>query len=161
MTRSRRRTGSNTLLTLAVVATVMLVVGGSLGTAAFTTGSVGRTSDIGVASDVSGLYGIDTAPAVHTNTTEPLVDLTNRFGQDVTVTVTLRSDSTDTGDLVVDGTSTGDQATFTLGQGETRQIDLAVHNDSALGGRTVYFHIEASAPGLYVSAQDRTVPIES
>lgn len=161
MTRSRRRSGPRPwgLLVLAV-AIALLAVGGH-GAGAFTTGAVDRSSTVDVTNDTAGVYGIDTATAVHVNATEPLVTLTNNFGRDVTVTVELRSDSTGKGDLVVGGTTYGDRVSFGLAAGDSRTVDVAVANDSTLAGETVYFHARASASGLYVTANDRGVPIQS
>lgn len=160
MSRSRRRGGSRSGRLLAVVLAGLLVVSSGLGTAAFTTGSLDRSSTVDVAADTDGIYGIDRSNAVHTNATERLVTLTNRLDREVTVTITLDADSTDRGDLVVDGTTEGDQASFTLTGGASQRVDVAVPDDDSLVGLDIAFHAEESADGLYVSAENRTVPIE-
>lgn len=160
MSRSRRRGGSGPVRLLAVVLVALFVVASGLGTAAFTTGSLDRASDVDVAADTDGVYGIDLSSAVHTNSTERLVTLTNRLDRDVTVTITLDSASTDRGDLVVGGVNEGNQTSFTLASGNSQRIDVAVPDDDSLVGTTIVFHAEASADGLYVSAENRTVPIE-
>ncbi|PSQ16740.1 hypothetical protein BRD00_09960 [Halobacteriales archaeon QS_8_69_26] len=79
----------------------------------------------------------------------------------MTVTVALRSNSTNLGDLVVDGTNHGNEVTFTLGESGTESVKLSVPDDDSLVGETVYFHVNASASGLDVSATDRSVPVEA
>lgn len=160
MSRSRRRGGSGSSWLLAVVLAALFLAASGLGTAAFTTGSVDRNSAVDVAADTDGVYGIDLSSAVHTNSTERLVTLTNRLDRDVTVTVTLDADSTDRGDLVVDGTVAGNQTSFTLAAGSSQRVDVEVPDDDSLVGTSIAFHAEASADGLYVSAENRTVPIE-
>lgn len=163
MSRSRRRGRGSWLgqsVAVGFVVVAMLLATG-FGASAFTTGSVDRSSSIDVAGDADGLYGLDTATAVHTNATERLVTVTNRLDRDVTVSVTLDASAADLGDLVVDGTIHGDRASFTLAPGGSRQVDIAVPDDPAIAGETVTFRAEASAAGLYVSAANRSVPVES
>lgn len=160
MTRSRRRTHSRSTIPVVATVALLLVCAGALGAAGFSTGYVDRNSAVAVTSDTTGIFGIDSATSVHTNSTERLVTLTNRLDRDATVTVTLHADSTDTGSLVVDGTNHGTQATFTLATGASRRIEIEIPDDETLVGRTVHFRTEAVADGVYVSARNRTVPIE-
>ena len=163
MSRSRRRGGGPRLAQAVVVAFVVVLVllADGFGAAAFTAATVDRQSSVDVAADADGLYGLDTATAVHTNATERLVTVTNRLDRAVTVTVTLDAASTAHGDLVVDGVTHGDQASFTLAAGDSRRVDIAVPDDGSLVGETVSFRAEASAAGLSVSAENRSVTIES
>lgn len=160
MSRSRRRTRSRTFTVLAVLGLVVVAALGQ-GTGAYTTGRIDRTSNVDVTADSTGVYGIDTAAAVHTNSTERLVTLTNRLGRDVSVTVSLRSGSTDAGDLVVDGENVGDEVTLSLTNGDSRRIDVRIPDNETLVGRTVGFDARATATGLHATAANRSVTIES
>lgn len=128
--------------------------------AAFSTGATDRGASVDVTSDESGAHGLDVAGSVHVNSTDPMVNVTNRLGRSTTVTVTLADNSTHMGDIVVDGVNEGDQASFSLSAGDTKRIKLDVPDDSSLVGETVYFHVNASGEGLDVSAPDRSVPVE-
>lgn len=160
--RSRSRGTKYPLWTAVVVAASLLAVaaGGGIGAGAFSTADVDRQSSIDVASDPEGALGVDTATAVHVNSTERLVNLTNRLGRETTVTVELRSGSKDRGDLVVDGVNEGNRTSRTLGPGESVQIDVSVPDDGSLVGESIRFDVRGSATGLRVSANDRSVPIE-
>lgn len=160
--RSRsRRSGSSGWGAIAVALTVLAVTaGGGIEAGAFSTAGADRQSSIDVASDPEGALGVDTAVAVHVNSTERLVNVTNHLGREVTVTVELRSGSTDRGDLVVDGVNEGNRTSMTLGRGESLQVDVAVVDDSTLVGESIRFDVRGSTAGLRVSANDRSVPIE-
>lgn len=131
-----------------------------MGSAAFTTAEIGRNSDVDVVTDPNAVLGIDTASNVHINSTETLVNTTNGFNQTVTVTVELRTSSTDRGDLVVNGENKGDQVSLSLSQDESANIQLAVPDDSSLVGKSAHFDIRASNSGLQVKAPNRSVPIK-
>ena len=163
--RGSRRRGSRTtfpaLVTLACgVLVIAVVVGtGGMATASFTTAEASRGSAVDVTSDELGAHSLDVAPAVHINSTSPLVNVTNRLGQDVTITVQLRDDSTHIGNLVVDGTVVGNETSFTLGKGAVETVQLAVPDDGSLTDETVYFSVDASASGLEVTAPNRSAPV--
>jgi len=133
---------------------------GGVHSAAFSTATADRGSSVDVTSDEVGAHTLDVAGSVHVNSTEPLVNVTNRLGRSTTVTVTLADNSTHLGDIVVDGVDESDQASFSLATGDTKRVDLDVSDDSSLVGETVYFHVNASGTGLDVSAPARRVPIE-
>lgn len=161
--RSRRRSGPPLARVVPVVLVAVVVVGllvGPLASGATSAGAVGRGTGSNVTDDASGAHALDVAAAVHVNATDPLVNVTNRLGRTVTVTVELREDSTDVGDLVVDGTTRGNATSFTLSAGATETVELSIPDDSSLVGRTVYFHANASDPGLDVTATDRSAPVE-
>ncbi|MFB6254908.1 MAG: hypothetical protein ABEI06_09885 [Halobacteriaceae archaeon] len=139
---------------------LIIIVGGWGGTLAFTTGSADRHPAVDVVSDPNATLGIDTAPDVHINATETLVNVTNDLGQQVTITIKLRKDSTDRGDLVVNGHNEGDQVSISVAQGETIDVQISVPDDSSLVGKTVNFDINGSATGLQVIALNRSVPIK-
>lgn len=159
--RSRGRHGMLRITLLVGILLLGVVYLGGFGveSTAFRTGETHRGATADVSIDESGAHTLDTTQAVHINATEPLVNVTNRLGQDVTVTVTLADGSTDIGALVVDGVSEGDVATFTLIAGATQTVDLDIPDDESLVGRTVYFHVAASATGLDVNATNRSAPV--
>ncbi|WP_135305469.1 hypothetical protein [Haloarcula amylovorans] len=160
--RSRRRGGkSSSFLLVGIVLVCFLLVGGAgIKSTAFSTATVPREATADVTIDESGAHAIDTAQSVHVNSTEALVNITNHLAQDTTVTVALRDDSTSVGDLIVNGANQGDTATFTLREGNTETVKIKIPNDSALVGQTVYYHANASATGLAVSASNRSAAIK-
>ena len=112
-----------------------------------------------VTSDELGAHALDVAPSVYINSTNPLVNVTNRLGQDVTITVCLRGDSGHIGDLVVDGVAVGNETSFTLAEGAERTVKIQIPDDSALTDEIVYFSVDASAPGVEVTAPGRRAPV--
>ena len=160
--RSRRGTNSSTLTCLClVVAVLALAFGGGLEATAFTTGLVDRQSAVDVVSDRDGALQIGTADHVRINSTTPLVNTTNRLGRSITLTITLRAETADRGDLVVDGVNYGDQVSLSLARAETANVDISVPDDKSLVGTDVRFDVRASASGIQISAADRRVPIEA
>lgn len=162
--RSRRRGSRSPIPALALVVGAVIIVAATFGSAgagsaSFDTAQVDRNGAVDVVDDVSAVHGLDTADAVHVNATEPLVNVTNRLDTDVTVTVTLRDDSTHIGDLVVDGTVVGNETSFALAAGATKAVEIEIPNDSTLDTETVYFHVNASGDGIEVTAPDRSVPV--
>jgi len=162
--RRTRRRGSGPWRALAVLVLLALagfVAGaGGVDSAAFDSGHVARNTAVDVTIDETGIHALDTARAVHVDSTDPLVNVTNYLGQPVTVTVALRNDSTVIGDLVVGGVDENERASFSLGRDATETVSIRIANDSSLAGETVYFHANATATGLSVSAPDRSVPVE-
>ena len=160
--RSRRGTNRSTLTCLCLVVTVLaLAFGGGLEATAFTTGLVDRQSAVDVVSDRDGALQVDTADHVQINSTTSLVNTTNRLGQSITLTITLRSETADRGDLVVDGVNHGDQVSLSLVRAETTNVGISVPDDESLVGTDIRFDVRASASGIKVSATDRRVPIEA
>lgn len=164
--RSRRRGSSVTLPVLVLFASGVLLVAfvlgsGGMGAASFTAGDAARNSAVDVASDDEGALTLDIAPAVHTNSTEVLVNVTNRLGQDVTVTVALQDGSRDVGDLVVDGSNAGNSTTFSLAEGATQTVKIEIPDDSSLTDDTVYFSVDASGTGIEVTTTDNTTPVNA
>lgn len=160
--RSRgRRPSTPWGLVFGLAGVCLLLVGGAgIESTAFDTAATPRGATADVTIDESGVHTLDAAQAVHTNATEPLVNVTNRLTRDVSVTVALRDDSTGTGDLVVEGVRQGDVATFTVRDGDERTVEIDVPDDGSLVGETVYFHVNATATGLDVRAPDRSAPVE-
>ena len=160
----RRRRGGRWLSTTAVVAVVLLAAAfgsGHVASSSFSTGDASRGSGLDVAEDESGAHALDVAAAVHINATDPLVNVTNHLGRPVTITVSLRSDSTHIGDLVVDGVTAGDTAEFTLAEGATETVSIDIPDDSNLTDETVYFDVDASDTGLAVAAPNRSAPVNA
>lgn len=160
----QRRRGSRRL-PLALIVAVSLALwaafagGAGIHAGALSTGAADRSSSVAVSADSESVHGIDAAGAVHVNTTQPLVNVTNRMGRPVTVTISLQPESTDIGDLVLGGTH-ADSIDVALAAGDTVTVDLAVRDDATLVGRTVHFDVNAAASGLSVAATNRTVPVE-
>lgn len=159
-TRSRRSTFPWWTRLAALVVVLAVAFGIGPAATAFTTGTVDRNSAVDVVSDPNAALAVDSAPAVHTNTTDPLVNATNHLDRDATVTVELREHSVDHGDLVVDGTNEGDRVSLTLAQAESVTVQIDVPGDGSLVGASVRFDVRASAPGLQVTSDNRSVPIE-
>lgn len=159
--RSPRESRSRILTVCGVVLVVLVVVGATLPAASFTRSQADRSSAVSVANDDNAVLSLDTASEVTINGTSDLVNVTNGFGQSVTLTVSIRSDSTDEGDLVVDGTNHGDEVSLSLADGATETIRVEVPDDSTLTDEVLYFHVAASAPGLEVTANNRSVPINA
>ena len=138
-----------------------LVVGVSLPSASFSHGKLSRGAGVDVTSDEYAAHALDTAQAVYINDTSDLVNVTNHLGRDVTITVTLRSDSTHVGNLVVDDVNYGNESSFKLIQGATKAVRIQIPDDSSLTDETVYFNVRAVAPGLTVKALGRRAPINT
>lgn len=159
--RSSRPVGGFALLAVGVVLLGSVVGGGALATGSFTTGHAPRGTAVNVTADERAAHALSIPPSVRVNDTTPLVNVTNRLGRDTTVTVTLRDDSQDAGDLVVDGSASGDRASVFLPVGATETVSIAVPDDDTLVGVEVYFHVDADADGFAVSAPDRNTTVVS
>lgn len=166
MTRKRHRSrGGRSWLIPFILGLVLVVVIGTSGvgfkSVAYSSSSAPRTSTADVVVDESGVHALDTTQAVQINSTEALVNVTNHHTREVSVTVSLRDDSTHLGDLVLDGSSVGNSATFSLTNTATQRVEIQVPDDSSLDGETVYFHVNASTTSYSVSATDRSAPVEA
>lgn len=140
---------------------MVLMVGASIPTASFTHGELPRNSNVDVTTDINAAHTLDTAQAVSINDTSRLVNVTNHLGRSVTITITIRSDSTHIGDLVVDGVARGNETTFDLGRDATENVQIRIPDDSSLTDENVYFHVKAKASGLSVSAPDRQASVNA
>lgn len=159
--RSPRRSWSKTLAVCGALVLVVVVVATTVPAASFTHGEASRSAAVSVASDGNAPLRIDTASAVTINDTSDMVNVTNGLGRGVTLTVSIRSDSTDEGDLVVDGTNYGDQVSVSLADDATETVRVSVPDNDSLTDEVLYFHVTASAQGLEVNANDRSVPIDA
>lgn len=162
--RSRSRGSKGSTPGLATLLSSLLVVaivlgGGAMGTASFSAGETPRGSSVDVTGDKQAALSLDTATSVQVNSTDPLVNVTNQLGQDVTVTVALRADSTEKGELVLDGARVGNSTSFSLAQGATQTVEIAVANDTSLAGGSIFFRVDASASGIDVAAPDRETQV--
>lgn len=156
--RSRRRNRS----TGALAAVALLLIGSLVVPAgSFSTAGADRSAALNVVSDSEGSLGLDAAQSVTTGRTDRLVTVTNDLGTDVTVTVRLRSDSVERGDLVVDDATAGNETSFSLRAGDAQTVEIDVPSDATLDGERAYFHANASGTGLTVRAPDRYAPITS
>jgi hypothetical protein len=147
-------------LTLFVAVLLVSTVGPPSG--AFDTGTVDRSSAIGVVGDPDGVQQLDVTTALASGSENCLVEVTNRFGQDVTVTVSLHEDSTTYGTLNVSAggeTVSGDTVEFDLPAGTTQTVDMNVETGTA--GNTTVFDVTAAGDGLDASTPNRQAPIES
>lgn len=152
--RRRRRFGAVLGVLFVLVFATLAVPAGS-----FSTASVARGSTFGVVSDADGSHNLNVSQSVTIGQTDPLVTVTNDLGTDVTIELRLRSDSTGKGDLVVGGDTVGDETSFSLPKGTSRTVSLDVPSDAALDGERVYFDVNASAPGLAVTAPNRSTTL--
>lgn len=162
--RSRRRGPRSPLPVLVLAVGAVLVAAAAfgsvgMGTASFDTGQVDRGGAVDVTDDATAAHALDVADGVSVNATDPLVNVTNRLGTDVTVTVVLRDDSTHVGDLVVDGAVVGDRTSFALAAGATRTVEIEIPDDDALSTETVSFHVNASGGSVDVRAPDRSAEV--
>lgn len=153
--RSRSRSGDLLTVLCGVLVVTVLVAGASLPTESFSSGELPRNSNVDVTTDVNAAHTLDAAQAVSINDTSHLVNVTNHLGRSVTITVAIRSDSTHIGDLVVDGVEYGNETSFELGRDGTENVLIRIPDDSSLTDETVYYHVNAAAPGLTVTARDR------
>lgn len=134
----------------AVIGLLLLLALVAVPAASMTQAVLGRSAASDVVDDPSGAVGLDVADAVTKNSVDPLVNVTNNFGVDLSVTVTLQDGSD--GDLYLDGTNVGDQVTFTVVSGDTRTVDIEAANSA---GPQIYFDVSASSSGIDFEAANR------
>lgn len=157
MRRRRSRTrakNGRSAYTLGIIVVVALISGHVLPVGSVTSGQLPRDTAFDVVNDEDGVVGLDVEGSVTVNQIEPLVDVTNRFESDVTVTLQDASD----GDLYVNGNNRGDTATVTIGPDGTKTISIKAKGPS---GSQVDFDVTASTAGLSVVATDRSTTVES
>lgn len=157
----RDRGGGGTLSLIAVVLVAGLLVGpGPVGLEAFSTGGVDRQGSLTTVGDGAGGATLDPYHGMQSGEQCKLVDVTNSLGTDLSVTVSLRSDSTGYGNLTIGNGDEGDDVTFSLGVGATQRVDiqLATNLDD---GTKVYFHVNATSAPVEFTGTDRYSTVNS
>ncbi|MGZ0748543.1 hypothetical protein [Haloparvum sp. AD34] len=160
MTR-RDRGGGSTLSLIAVVLAAGLLVGpGPVAVEAFSTGGVDRQGSLTTVGDGSGGATLDPYHGMQSGEQCKLVDVTNSLGTDLSVTVSLRSDSTGYGNLTIGNGDEGDEVTFSVGVGATQRVDiqLATNLDD---GTKVFFHVNATSAPVEFAGTDRYSTVNS
>lgn len=155
----RSRSRSSRALPVAVLVIALLCGVTILPAASYSTADVGRGTALGVADDPNAILGLDVTDNVTVGTTDQLVVVTNGFDTDVTITVTLRDDSTAMGNLSAPDGSTGDTVSFSLATGTSKTVDVDVADDSGIAGEELYFHVSAEAADVDATASDRQTTI--
>jgi len=98
--------------------------------ASFTVADVDRSSDVAVVGDGNATVGLNPAASVSTGTSEQVLDVTNRFGDRLNLTVALVNGSSSDATLSMAGES-GDSVTAALASGESARVDADVACDAA------------------------------
>ncbi len=158
MSRSRRRRTVRRSLTAVLLAGVVVSVAVSaVPASSYSTGTAQRGSSVAVASDETAVVGLDVATSVKKGGVHPLVNVTNRMGVPLTVTVTLTNPNT--GELYYDGTKRGSSATFTLGAAGTPTAQVAVKVSKKPD--VIAFDVTAESNGASVRAANRRVNVST
>ncbi|MEF8872851.1 MAG: hypothetical protein V5A41_14595 [Haloarculaceae archaeon] len=151
--RSRSRSRSRSGVWLAVVVGVVLLTaivspfaGGP--SDAFTSGTLDRSSTVGVADDAGGLVGLDVSSAVAAGSSSRLVTVTNQFDHTVTATVSLQGSA---------GSLSNEQAT--LAPGETLTTTVSVACDSTPD--TVSFTVTATDSSRVTATATRSTTVDT
>lgn len=134
------------VLALAVLATAVPA-------ASFTLGTHPRPASSNVVDDIDGTLGLDVATSVRQKRVQRLVTVTNRLGVSVSVTVAVTNSNQHV--LYLDGVEQGTQATFTLADGASQQVDVEAHSSEDF----VVFDVTASAADVTVNANGRSVEV--
>ena len=121
-----------------------------------TNANMGRVGSIDVVADENGVVGLDVYSSVRKNRIDPLVDITNHFNAQLSVTVAL-DDGAD-GDLYVNGNQVGDTATVAIAAAsmETIEIDTAANP-----GSVITFDVTGSTAGTQMIADNRATSVDS
>lgn len=154
--RSRRRGGSTARIAVAVLLVLGLIGGpGPIGLLAFQTGEVERTTSLATVDDGNAGMYMDPHRVMNSGETCTLVDLTNDLGTGLDVTVSLRDDSTQHGNLTLESTGDeGNEVTFSLASGASETVGISLVSDIA-DGTNVYFHVNATSAPIGLTATDR------
>lgn len=157
----RDRAGGSTLTLIAVVLVAGLLVGpGSIGLEAFSVGGLDRQGSLTTVGDGSGGATLDPYHGMQSGEQCKLVDVTNSLGTELSVTVSLRSDSTGDGNLTTGNGNAGDDVTFSLGVDATQQVEIQLESNLD-DGTKVYFHVNATSAPVELSATDRYSTVDS
>lgn len=158
--RSRRRSGGPWQLVSVVVVASLLVLTLMPPSASFDTGSASSANAIPVVDDEAAIHALSNHSAMKTGETCKLVTVTNNFDRSVSVTVSLRDDSTKYGNLTLGNGREGNETTFTLGAGAGETVGLETDNVSSYDGDDVYFHANATGDAVDVVAMNRYSSID-
>jgi hypothetical protein len=115
---------------------------------AFTSGTVDRSSSVGVADDANGLVGLDVSSSVAAGSSSRLVTVTNQFENTVTATVSLQGSP---------GSLSNAQAT--LAPGETLTTSVSVDCDSPPD--TVSFTVSATDSSRVTATATRETAVDT
>lgn len=146
------RTGRAASLSPKLLAVLLgvAVLASAVPAGSFTTGNHPRATNSNVVDDIDGTLGLDVAASVDKRTISRLVTVTNNLGVTVTVTVTVTNSNQH--DLYLGGTNVGSQATFSLADGASQQVDVDAHPSQNL----VVFDVSATATDITVTANGRS-----
>lgn len=154
---TRRRGGETGVQAVLLgVAIVLALAATAPPSESFTTANYDRHEVIDVVQDSQGVLGLEKSATVTRNTNDSLLNLTNRVGRDVTVTVALQDPTQGTLRVDTDGDGTyeqeGGSVTFSLLDGARQRVDL----DSGENPNTVIpYDVSSTAPGVSVTAPGR------
>jgi hypothetical protein len=112
-----------------------------------------RDAPADVVPDEDGVHALEKPASVDCFSVEPLVNITNRLGKDITDEVSLRPSSKSDADLYVGGTNVGDTATVSTPDGSTSQVSVYVTDCNT----DVAFDVNATGKGILVRNPNRTV----
>lgn len=161
MSRRDRGDGPSTPTLVAVLLVVGVLVGpGPIGLQAFSTGGVDRPHSLATVGDGSGGVSLDPYEGMQSGDTCKLVDVTNAVGSHLDLTVTLRSDSTDFGNLTVGNGDEGNGVSFSLAVDATQRVEIQLASNLE-DGTTVYFHVNATSAPVDFTGTDRYSTVNS
>lgn len=152
--RGRNRSNGNRYLAVVLLLTALLVAGGILlQSGAFSIVSLGRAGNVDIVNDGDGAVTFTLNHCLRDKNTDNLLSVTNRLG--VTATYTVSLDQSSYGELVTGGGS-GDSVSFTLIQGGSQSVDMAV-NITGPYPKVATFDIDAEGPGVQFHADRSTL----
>ncbi|GAB3410526.1 hypothetical protein GCM10027435_01220 [Haloparvum alkalitolerans] len=138
---------------------VCLLIGpGPVGLQAFQTGALDRASSLETVDDGSGGVTIEPYHGMQSGETCMLADLSNGLGSTLSVTVALRDDATQYGNLTLGSGNEGNEVTFSLAVGATERVEIDLASDVS-DGTAVGFDVNASDESVAVSAADRSATV--
>lgn len=126
---------------------------------AFTSMNVTRSGTMNVTEDGNSVLEMDKASSVSAGSTSKLENVTNNFGQEMTVEVHLREVSQDDADLIISGMNVGETATFDLGNSKTQTVKVKTKDSVNLTDDHIYFNTNATTTGVEAIVQNRSIPI--
>lgn len=158
--RTRRRSSGRTSRLVVAACVGLLLLGAGTSVGSFSTGQIGTSATSDVVDDPVATLALDNHSAMQTGETCKLADVTNNFDQDVTVTVSLRDDSTQYGNLTLGNGREGDTVEFVLAAGAEERVGMEIDDNSAYDGDDVFYHVNATGSSIGVAATDRHSTID-